>query len=142
MSRSDRVNALILPEEVPVEDERYHPHTRARGVDLMYDPQRSKMTIKIRYEDLHADNPVVLEELGIEPRHGGLNALVGDNQADNVKLGDLFEVESVLYRVTRFQGGGAVCEVLESDNPNVAIIGSLKAFTMAGASGYINDFNS
>jgi hypothetical protein len=135
---SDRVNAILLPE---VQAQAYHPHTTSRGIDLLFDPRRSKLTLKIRYVVLDATNPVVLEELGIASTNDDAAELLLQGEEGTVEAEDLFEVDNVLYKVLRFEGNLVVCEIVESDDATHEA-GAVVRFSMADASRNIRDYNS
>jgi hypothetical protein len=138
MRTSDRVNAILLPDN---QAQAYHPNTTSRGLDLLYDPRRSKLTLKIRYEELDANNPLVLQELGIGSNGGAADLLLQQVEEGMVEVDDLFEVENVLYSVLRFEGNLVVCLILESDDADYEA-GTHITFSMADASRNIREYNS
>jgi hypothetical protein len=138
MRISDRVNAILLPDHQAVA---YHPHTTSRGVDLLYDRRRSRLTLRLRYEELDANNPRVLVELDIRTRNEEEAGLLLQAEEGNVEVNDLFEVENVLYTVLRFEGNLVVSQVEESDNADYEA-GTIIMFSMADASRNIRDYNS
>ncbi len=139
MCTTDIVNAILLQEDE--QEQKYHPHTTSRGVDLIYDARRSKMTVKIRYQEFDAIDPIVLEELDIGTVPPPPPENPGEIRDDHsIQLDDIFEVHDVLYKVIRFRRNFAECKIIESDQLDYAP-GSQRLFSISDVSRHIRDFN-